>query len=734
MDHLSLVDASLHVHLRAISMKATRSFTHGTIVYDQSSHTLAFGKLPALACPPNFRPCEEEPVDFKLIGADGTLRKQTRSGVFKANAKMPGILRVAGAAKSPKNFSSEDGWGVLVYKLKAYITHPGVETDGCIPEWLCQSILRQRQFWNKMVEHCDAARAKCCPIPEGAVLNLVQNTILPEIDALNLSLGRVRSKDKMKHPAKLKKDNPAIQNVWSFLGLLRHRVEENLPVPSGLIEKVASFVEPYKTDFTPYYTFEQNLILLAEEEAEKLQLRFYELRPVLSSFRAALATRKKKHLSWSDGWPQIKDGRNSKDNRWGLSYYLNRSGMEANRLVTGPGVPGLTFGPKLDPALTGHPELRGRGAKRSLRAAEISLKGDDGTRWTFRFAVLQWRDFPEPSHIKEWKLVSNNGDLTLALTLELQNPIPVPSEKAAGLDIGWRTTDDGIRFGTLYEPETKSFRELTINLLKSPTDHKDRTPFRIDFGSTRKDRRHITDLLPDWQPGDSIPNALEVKEILQSRRDAAKDALKRHLREHLGDLTPEWITQAGRNGLFKICALFKDDARVQELLTKWRKKDQAIGDVALTYTAGLVRRLEYGQAQVAHDVCDYLLKKGITRLIVEDTFLAKVSSEPRTEASPERLKRSQRYRQFTAPARFVALLKHVGIKKGIVVETLAAVNTTRMCRYCDTLNPATAADKLVCEKCLRVLQQDENAAVNLSRFASNPELAAMARERPKKVA
>ena len=47
MDHLSLVDASLHVHLRAISMKATRSFTHGTIVYDQSSHTLAFGKLPA---------------------------------------------------------------------------------------------------------------------------------------------------------------------------------------------------------------------------------------------------------------------------------------------------------------------------------------------------------------------------------------------------------------------------------------------------------------------------------------------------------------------------------------------------------------------------------------------------------------------------------------------------------------------------------------------------------------
>ena len=225
-----------------------------------------------------------------------------------------------------------------------------------------------------------------------------------------------------------------------------------------------------------------------------------------------------------------------------------------------------------------------------------------------------------------------------------------------------------------------------------------------------------------------------MKEILQSRRDAAKDALKRHLREHLGDLTPEWITQAGRNGLFKICALFKDDARVQELLTKWRKKDQAIGDVALTYTAGLVRRLEYGQAQVAHDVCDYLLKKGITRLIVEDTFLAKVSSEPRTEASPERLKRSQRYRQFTAPARFVALLKHVGIKKGIVVETLAAVNTTRMCRYCDTLNPATAADKLVCEKCLRVLQQDENAAVNLSRFASNPELAAMARERPKKVA
>ena len=46
-----------------------------------------------------------------------------------------------------------------------------------------------------------------------------------------------------------------------------------------------------------------------------------------------------------------------------------------------------------------------------------------------------------------------------------------------------------------------------------------------------------------------------------------------------------------------------------------------------------------------------------------------------------------------------------------------------MCRYCNHLNPATEADSYLCEKCHRLIEQDLNAAVNLTRFAADPELA-----------
>ena len=128
---------------------------------------------------------------------------------------------------------------------------------------------------------------------------------------------------------------------------------------------------------------------------------------------------------------------------------------------------------------------------------------------------------------------------------------------------------------------------------------------------------------------------------------------------------------------------------------------------------------------VAHDVCRYLQAKEITRLVVESNFVAKVAGQQDNHDTVS-LQRSQKYRQFAAPAKFVAMLKNTAVKYGIVIDEHVAVNISRICHYCDHLNPATEKEQYLCGGCGQMIKQDQNAATNLARFAADPEIAEMA--------
>jgi hypothetical protein len=236
IDRVTLNGSGLYVHLSEISLKGTKSFTHGGIFINLAASTIAFASLPPIPLPEGFVPKEGASLDFQLVGPDGVLRKQTRSGVLLANEKMPGILRIGGMNKTKRRFPAEDGWGVIVLKSRAYFTHPGVETDQTIPEWLKDSIARMKGLWNRMAWLCRDARRKCSPAATEEIVAFVKETILPAIDAFNDTLGI--SKMKMKHPAKLKTDAPGVDGLWNFVGQLRQRIEKARPVPDGLLEQV----------------------------------------------------------------------------------------------------------------------------------------------------------------------------------------------------------------------------------------------------------------------------------------------------------------------------------------------------------------------------------------------------------------------------------------------------------------------------------------------------------------
>ena len=735
----------IFVHAADGSLKTTKSFTHGGIAFHLAESTVAFGTLPPVQIPVELPLQEGATLKFQLIGPDGTPRPQQRSGVLKGDERQPGILRISGMAKTPRKFSVEDGWSNAVYKYRAYFTHTGLNTTVEIPEWLKASITRQRNFWNRLAWLCREARRKCSPAPSEEISKFVNETILPAIDALNDSLGR--SKEKMKHPAKLKTGEPGVDRLWKFAGELRGRIEKGRRVPDGLLEKVVAFAEQFKADYTPLNEFLNHFVSIAALEATALQLRRFEIRPTVTAFKAALDRRKTTKVPWSDGWPLIKYPDSPKADNWGLHYYLNKAAVDSALLEFGTGVPGLVFGSPLDPAKTGHPELTGVAAKRKLREAEISISGPDHEQWRFRFGVLQHRPLPENSHIKEWKLLFQDGVPWLALIVELQRPLPAAGGFTAGLEVGWRRTEEGIRFGTLYEPVGSTIRELTIDLQRSPKDHKDRVPFRIDMGPNRWEKRNIAllftkrkpgdelrfakasdsirqtaTLFPDWKPGDTVPNLLMVKNALQSRRYYAMNTAKIELRKYLGEHTPAWLEKAGRRGMLRLREDLKDDSVAQAILNPWLLNDEQIGRLIKAYSIWSMRRMEYGQAQVAHDVCRYLRDKGVSRLVVESNFVAKVAQQQHNDDSTV-LKRSQKYRQFAAPAKFLVILKNTAVKYGLAIDEHVNLNISRICQYCDHLNPATEKESYQCENCKRVVKQDQNAAVNLARFGSDPELA-----------
>ncbi len=720
ISHLTFDGCNLLVHLSEISLKTTKAFTHGSLQIDRNGVT--FAKLPPLSLPEGFTPSDRMSVTMQLIGPDGTPRKQRRTVVLMEIPQAPGSYRAPGLSRTPRKFRPEDGWQVEIYKYRAYFNHPGINTDAAIPSWLKASIERQRAFWNRLAYLCREARRKCSPAPAKEIKEFVRDTILPCIDIMNESLGL--SKQKMKHPDKLKVEEPGIDGLWRFVGELQKRIRRDHPVPTGLLDQVIAFAERYKPDYAPLNEFLQNFNLIAAQEAKSLALRHWEARPIVSAFRAALDGRKTRKAGFSEGWPKIKYPDSPKAQDWGLHYYFNEAGISSSALDAGLGVPGLAFGPPLSPQETGHPLRVGIRTKSKLREAVISVPCSKDERWVYRFAVLQHRPLPEGSHLKEWKLIYLNGALWLFLVVELQRSVATPRELVAGLDIGWRRTEDGIRFGTLYEPVRKTFRELTMNLLKS-SDHVDRVPFRIDLGPTRWERRNVMRLLPDWKPGDPLPSSFETRSALQSRRDREKESVKASLRTHLGERLPAWFQKAGRKGLAKLAESFKDDPVVVGILASWLREEEELSRLIAQYFARTTKRIEYGHMHIAHDVCRHLQQVGVYRLVVESNFLAKASqSLDNNEAAS--LKRSQKYRQFVSVGKFVSILRNVAAKYGMAVDEVSSINTTRICHYCDALNLATEKESYVCKGCERQINLDQNAAVNLSRFGSSPDLAEMA--------
>lgn len=706
----------VYVHLSVLSRKATKSFTHGRIQFDRDAGTVVFGTLPPVPFPPDINLETLQAIELQLVGPDGTLRKQTRTGIVN-KAKDCELYYVPGLPKTPPRFSADAGWTIEVFKFRAYLTHPGLNTTGKIPEWLGESVERQRQLWNRLAWLCREARRQCSPVPVAEIKEFVERTILPAIDGFNATIGI--SREKLKYPALLRTEMPGLDALWRTVQILRKRLETGRPVPEGLLESIVAFAQPIQPDYGPINEFLANVKRIGEREAQALEMQRYEIRPIQQAFAAVLNSRKTRNRPWSEGWPLLKhpDSRNAKN--WAISYALSQAGVRTEALETSKGIPGLQFGAAKSPLETGHPALVGVASHRALREAMIRVSPRLKERREFRFGVLQHRPLPKDSHIKQWQLAEINRKLWLNLTLEVKRPIAPPGSLAAGLDIGWRRTEEGIRIGVLYEPVENSYREILIDFQRPPKDPTQRIPFRLNLGATRWEKRNITRFFPEWKPGDTLPGTVELRRALSIRRNKIKEEAKDLIRRHLGTQVPAWFERAGPRGILQLSTEIPDDVVFQEIVRTFTRQNGELNELASNYMESSKRRLHYGYEQIAHDLCRFIASKGLNRVMVEGRFLQEVIVQEQDRSSDEyyALRNSRTYRQFAAVGKFVTILKQIARKYGFSVQEVPGTNTTRVCHHCGHLNPGTARLKYECEGCHRLLDQDLNAAVNLSRGA-----------------
>lgn len=665
IDHFSVIDDTILVHLKENSLKATKSFTHGGIQFATQTQLISFGKLAPVPMPAGHLFSEGMTINFQLMSADG-VKRQTRSGVLSSDSKAPDTLRIAGKAKTERKFSAADGWVNVVYKYRAYSSHP--PNEGEFPEWLKDSVQRQNALWNRLAYLCREARRKCLPEMTRALHAFIQGTVFPEIDAYGAFLGKV---GQIRHPAKLDCGEPKMSSLLTFATQLSARVRVGRGVPTGLLEKIMSFARTHKPDYAPIEYFVDNLTATAEAEAKLLGLKFWERKPVLDHFQRALKRRKTLRSSWSEAWPGMKHPDSPRSHDWGLHYYLGQAGIDSSDLVNGKGIPCLSFGPALPPAATGHHQMTGVASRRALRDAVISIPNKGGERWKFSFRVLQHRPLPPDSHLKEWKLIHKDGALWLCLVVEVQRRMPPQTQSSvlAELRLEWSPTEHGIRFGTMYESATQTSRDLTIAVQEPRGGVQEKVPFCVEFRSTRWEKRNMKMLVPDWNPGEAIPNVFAIRTALETRRDSHRNNVKKQLRAHLRGILPPEVQSAGSNGLQKFAKTHPEDTDIQEIFTTWEKEDHALGRLISMYRTRSTKRIEAGHAHIAHDICGYLEERGIHHILLETAAPAcSVRSKDQSHEAALPLHYSPKFNDIAAIGKFLLVLKGIAGKRGILVE------------------------------------------------------------------
>lgn len=463
--HAELKDGRILIHEEKTSGKSTSTFLASGIAISVTDRMITLGKAAPIALPGEIRLQEGDTLAFQLVDPEGALKKQVRTVTL--GKCVDSLFKIAGHAKNPPQFKPEDGWSIKVRKFRAYLNHPGVTTDESLPQWISDSVTRQREYWNSLALLCSEARRKCNSDTGNDARRFIDEVVFPAVDAFNQAQGRGK---KIKYSKALQNESASVRDLFGFKSKLLRAKEQGSSVPEGLAEMIEEFCSRYEVQYAPINEFLNHLPEIMKWEADQLKLTPWEIAVVNRRFLSALKRRRntQPRLAFSSGWPELKFENIMRG--WEIGLRTGKPGILATDVYKPEGIATLKMGPVVEPARSGHPLMKpnSRKSRRSLRPVSIRMPGKNQAPCTFIFCVLEHSRLPMNAHIKEWRFVYKIGKYWLNLTLEVRNPLPQKDAPAVGIDLGWRRTERGLRVAMAYDDQMQQFSEVLLDLESSP--------------------------------------------------------------------------------------------------------------------------------------------------------------------------------------------------------------------------------------------------------------------------
>ena len=189
-------------------------------------------------------------------------------------------------------------------------------------------------------------------------------------------------------------------------------------------------------------------------------------------------------MNFTDGWPGIKYPDQPGYDNWNISYYLNSADIKIANLNE-QGISSLRLGETGFTSIEwSSSDEKAAGAETPATACDYLDRGQKThSRFDFRFGILQNRQLPDDGWLKEWKLVHKDGKFWLCLIAQVRQPKADCNQATAGVDIGWRRTETGIKIATVYDPTRKQSKEIHLDLDSRPYRYKGARPVCDSHGA-----------------------------------------------------------------------------------------------------------------------------------------------------------------------------------------------------------------------------------------------------------
>jgi hypothetical protein len=371
--------------------------------------------------------------------------------------------------------------------------------------------------------------------------------------------------------------------------------------------------------------------------------------------------------------------------------------------------------PWIDPAeWAALPRGRGRRRLQPLKI-RIGMDTDRQPRWC-EVPVLWHRPIPADADITGVRVsrrhLARRRRLSVEVTCRLPAPAPTTRTAAAGLDVGWRSMEDGsIRVAV--------WRSRVATLTAVPPYLQDAVTTYLTGGEVRIPASWID----QWRQVQSLAS-IRAKNLELLRADLLA----------LLQTDPQAAERLGVSPA-ELADLDAGDVR-QDDPDRWRSPDN-FAQLAIDHRDAnddVARRLEVWRSQDRHlwtwqaNLRDQLLARrrelyrhvaaaltaAYGTVMLERPFVAAVTRRPAGEQTDSQQAQHARWQaRLAAPASLLTTIKQAAAARGVTVQELDATQTTRTHHGCGgTADPAQARQQVLiaCPTCGSEFDQDVNAA------------------------